>query len=83
MFGVVHLCARDGFSGKIVGHATMARKNNVVDIKNYTFLHTDYTFHLQGISIFIVSVKNKNKYIIFNFVFPFIKETKLHFRYTD
>ena len=30
MFGVVHVCARDGFSGKIVGHATMARKNNLV-----------------------------------------------------
>ena len=30
MFGVVHVCARDGFSGKIVGHATMARKNNVL-----------------------------------------------------
>ena len=26
MFGVVHMCARDGFSGKIVGYATMARK---------------------------------------------------------
>ena len=26
MFGVVHVCARDGFSGKIVGYATMARK---------------------------------------------------------
>ena len=30
MFGVVHVCARDGFSYKIVGHATMARKNNLV-----------------------------------------------------
>ena len=30
MFGVVHVCARDGFSGKLVGHATMARKNNLV-----------------------------------------------------
>ena len=30
MFGVVHVCARDGFSGKIVGHATMARKSNLV-----------------------------------------------------
>ena len=30
IFGVVHVCARDGFSGKIVGHAAMARKNNLV-----------------------------------------------------
>ena len=30
MFGVFHVRARDGFSGKIVGHATMARKNNLV-----------------------------------------------------
>ena len=30
MYGVVHVCARDGYSGKIVGHATMAKKNNIV-----------------------------------------------------
>ena len=30
MFGVVHVFARDGFSGNIVGHAPMARKNNLV-----------------------------------------------------
>ena len=30
MVGVVHVCARDGFSGKVVGHATMARKNKLV-----------------------------------------------------
>ena len=30
IFGVVHVCARDGFSGKTVGHAAMARKNNLV-----------------------------------------------------
>ena len=30
IFGVVHVCARDEFSGKIVGHATMARKSNLV-----------------------------------------------------
>ena len=26
MYGVVHVCARDRYSGKIVGHATMAKK---------------------------------------------------------
>ena len=30
MLGVLHVCARDGFSGKIVGHATVARKNHLV-----------------------------------------------------
>ena len=28
MFGVVHVCARDRFSGKIVGHATVTRMSN-------------------------------------------------------
>ena len=30
MFGITHVCAVDGYSGKIVGFATMARKNNVL-----------------------------------------------------
>ena len=30
MFGVVHVCARDGFSGMIVSHSTMSRKNNMI-----------------------------------------------------
>ena len=30
MYGVVHVCARDGFSGLIVKFATMSRKNNFV-----------------------------------------------------
>ena len=30
MFGIVHVCAQDGFSGKADGHATMARKSNLV-----------------------------------------------------
>lgn len=30
MYGVVHVCARDGYSGMIVGHATMSKKNNIV-----------------------------------------------------
>lgn len=30
MFGVTHVCAVDGYSGKIVGFATMARKNNAL-----------------------------------------------------
>ena len=29
MFGVTHICAVDGYSGKIVGFITMAVKNNV------------------------------------------------------
>ena len=29
-FGVVHVCARDGFPGNLVGHATIARKSNLV-----------------------------------------------------
>lgn len=30
MYGVVHVCARDGFSGMIIGHSTMTKKNNIV-----------------------------------------------------
>ena len=30
MFGAVHVCARDGFSSKIFGHATRTRKNHLV-----------------------------------------------------
>ena len=30
MYGVVHACSRDGYSGKIVGHAKMAKKNNII-----------------------------------------------------
>jgi len=30
MYGVVHVCARDGFSGLIVGYCTMSAKNNIV-----------------------------------------------------
>ena len=30
MYGIVHVCTRDGYSGKIVGHATMAKKNNII-----------------------------------------------------
>lgn len=29
MFGVTHICASDGYSGKIVGFATMPIKNNL------------------------------------------------------
>ena len=29
MYGVTHVCARDGYSGKIVGFVTMPVKNNV------------------------------------------------------
>lgn len=30
MFGIVHVCARDGYSGMIVGHSTMFKKNNII-----------------------------------------------------
>ena len=30
IFRVVHVCAQNGFSGKIVGYAKIARKNNLV-----------------------------------------------------
>lgn len=30
MFGVTHVCAVDGYSGKIVGFATMTKKNNIL-----------------------------------------------------
>ena len=30
MYGVVHVCARDGYSGMIIGYATMPKKNNIV-----------------------------------------------------
>ena len=36
MFGVTHVCAIDGFSGKIVGFITMPIKNNV-EIYNHLF----------------------------------------------
>ena len=29
MYGVTHICARDGFSGKVVGFVSMPVKNNV------------------------------------------------------
>ena len=29
MFGVTHICARDGYSGKVVAFASMPVKNNV------------------------------------------------------
>ena len=32
IFRVVHVCAQNGFSGKIVGHAKIVRKNNLVNI---------------------------------------------------
>ncbi len=36
MFGVTHVCAIDGYSGKIVGFATMPIKNN---LEIYTHLY--------------------------------------------
>lgn len=36
MFGVTHICAIDGYSGKIVGFATMPVKNNL-EIYSHVF----------------------------------------------
>ena len=36
MYGVTHICAIDGFSGKVVGFVTMAVKNNV-EIYTHSF----------------------------------------------
>ena len=30
MYGVVHVCARDGFSGMVVGYCTMPVKSNII-----------------------------------------------------
>ena len=30
MYGIVHVFARDDYSGKILGHATMAKRNNII-----------------------------------------------------
>ena len=35
MFGVTHICAVDGYSGKIVGFVTMPIKNNVEIYANF------------------------------------------------
>ncbi len=37
MFGITHVCAVDGYSGKIVGFATMAHKNNAL-IYQYLYM---------------------------------------------
>lgn len=37
MYGATHVCAIDGFSGKIVGFVTMARKNNIL-IYEYLYM---------------------------------------------
>lgn len=39
MYGVTHVCARDGFSGKVVGFVSMPVKNNV---EIYTHLYRCY-----------------------------------------
>ena len=55
MFGIVHVCARDGFSGKIVGHASMTRKNNLVPYEEVYrlmitfFIYKDNVFRISQI----------------------------------
>ena len=40
MYGVTHVCARDGFSGKVVGFVTMPVKNNV-EIYTHLFRYSE------------------------------------------
>ena len=49
MFGVVHVCARDGFSGKIFGHATMARKNHLVIYEEICRLMITFFIYKNGV----------------------------------
>ena len=53
MFGVVHVCVRDGFFGKIVGHAAMARKNNLVPYEEVCTLMI--TFYIYKDNLFRIS----------------------------
>lgn len=41
MYGVTHICAVDGFSGKVVGFVTMPVKNNV---EIYTHLYRSVSY---------------------------------------
>ena len=45
MFGVAHVCALDGFSGKIVGHATTARKNKLLIYEEVFSLMITFFIH--------------------------------------
>ena len=45
MFGVIHVCARDEYSGKIIGHATIARKNNLVMYEEIYRLIITFSIH--------------------------------------
>ena len=44
MFGVTHICATDGYSGKIVGFISMPIKNNV-EIYSHLFRY-DFLLHV-------------------------------------
>ncbi len=46
MFGVTHVCAIDGFSGKVVGFATMPVKNNI-EIYKHLYRYNTAKFHFQ------------------------------------
>jgi hypothetical protein len=45
MFGVTHVCAMDGYIGKLVGFSTMPQKNNVV-IYDDVYRKTDLEYGL-------------------------------------
>ena len=51
MYGVTHMCAIDGFSGKVVGFISMPIKNTV-EIYSHLFRYVEYI-------ICISSFKNK------------------------
>ena len=42
MFGITHVCAVDGFSGKIVGFATFPIKNNAI-IYEHVYRYINFT----------------------------------------
>ena len=55
MFGVVHVCALDGFFNKMVRHAIMARENNLVIYEDVYrlmitfFIYKDNVFRISQI----------------------------------
>ena len=60
-FGVTHVLARDGYSGKVVSFLTLPVKNNVAiydEIFRYTYIYNFaiYIYHKSGKLHFVVSL---------------------------
>ena len=80
MFGVVHGCARDGFSGKIFELATMARRNHLVIYEEICRLMITFFIYKDGVfQIWIcitgsLSLSNKTVTLlyIYSLIFLFI-----------